>query len=483
MSHVHRRVLVGTLMATAVVLAAAAPAQSQTLYDIVISGGRVIDPASGLDAVRNLGITGGTIRAITPDALAGRHVIDATGLVVAPGFIDTDTYVDHAGDQVLDGVTTALALLVGTTDVDEWYARYDGRMPIHYGVSIDYSQVKNRVQAGTTTARSPSAPWEEDLTPVLDEMERGLRAGAVALSLGLGATLDVTGSELYHTFGLAARHQAPVVATLPDRYWTDDRNIADLLAVIGAATATGALIHIPHILSTGGPRVTEMLDIISAARERGVRVSAEDYPWTAALGSMMPGEGDDWPDEDLHDVQPLGFGQRLTRETYDRFRDRPMMIYWHNDMLEPVLPHVLAHPWIAIASHANPPSITERGWGHPRTVGSYGRLFGTYVREQQLLTLGEAIRKASLMPAERLQDRVPAMARKGRLQAGADADVIAFDPATFRERATFDSLIPSEGMRYVIVGGRLVVSEGELLPVAAGQPVRAQVDPRSESAG
>jgi cytosine/adenosine deaminase-related metal-dependent hydrolase len=452
-------------------------AQSETVYDLVILNGRVIDPASGVDAVRNLGISGGTIRAVTTAPLAGRQIIDAAGLVVAPGFIDTDTYVEHAALQVLDGVTTALALLVGTTDVDAWYRLYEGRMPIHYGVSIDYSQVREELRRAGVSQRVQDAPWETDLAPVLHDLERGLRAGAAALSLGLGATLDVSGTEIRQAFELAARHGAHVVATLPDRYWTDDRTTADLLSVIGAASITGAAIHIPHIGSTGGPRVMEMLEMIATARGRGVRVTAEDYPYAAALGSLGPGEADEWPDEELHDVQPLGFGQRLTRETYAQFRDRQILVYWHNRGLEPYLPAALAHPWMSIASHANPPSITERGWGHPRTVGTYGRLFGTYVREQQLMTLAEAIRKSSLMPAERLQDRIPAMARKGRLHEGADADVVVFDASRFAERATFDSLVSSEGMRFVIVAGRVVVREGELLDVMAGLPVRAPVRP------
>jgi N-acyl-D-aspartate/D-glutamate deacylase len=142
---------------------------------------------------------------------------------------------------------------------------------------------------------------------------------------------------------------------------------------------------------------------------------AEDYPYTAALGSLGPGEADDWPDEELHDVQPLGFGQRLTRETY--------------------------------------------------------------VRDQQRITLAEAVYKSSLMPAERLRERVPAMAGKGRLQEGADADIVVFDAGRFTERATFDSLAPSEGMRFVIVGGHLVVDEGELLGVTPGRPVRSAREP------
>lgn len=175
---------------------------------------------------------------------------------------------------------------------------------------------------------------------------------------------------------------------------------------------------------------------------------------TGSLGSSLPR----WS----------AFRLVLKEEEFVQFRD---------DIMQPYLPAALSHPWTSIASHADPPWVTARGWGHPRTVGTYGRLFGTYVRDERLLTLMEAVRKSSLMPAERLRERVPAMARKGRLQEGADADIVVFDPERFAERATFDSSTPSKGMRFVVVAGQVVVADGELLPVAAGLPVRAPFEP------
>jgi hypothetical protein len=445
-------------------------------YDLVILDGRVIDPASGLDAIRNVGINGGTVAVVSEARLLGRETIDAAGLVVAPGFIDTDTYMENAALQLLDGVTTAFSLLVGTADVDRWYAQHEGRMPINYGVSIDYSRARAKAQAEGAYRPDPRAPWQADLRPVLREVERGFAEGAVALSLGLGATLQLSGEDVFQAFQLAASAGAHVVATLPDENWDSGDATANLSRVICAAAATGAAIHIPHIVSTGGPRLPVMLRLIAAARERGVEVTAEDYPFRAAMGSLSPGEADDWPDHELNDVQPVGHGDRLTRETYAGFRDRRLLVWFHNDSIEPFLTAALTSSFVSIASHSSPPSLTTRGQGHPRTAGTYSRLLGTYVRARELLSLSEAIRKAALMPAERLTARVPAMARKGRIQTGADADIVLFDPSEIAEQATLDELRPSRGVRFVLVNGTIVVRDGAVQEgVMAGRPVRAPI--------
>jgi hypothetical protein len=454
------------------------PPAPPSVFDIVIANGRVIDPASGLDAQRYLGINGGTIAAVSEASLRGRETIDAAGLVVAPGFIDTDTYMENAALQLLDGVTTAFRALVGTVEVDRWYAQHEGQLPINYGVAVDYSRVRAAAQQDGSYAPNPQAPWEVDLGPVLQRLERGFADGAVALTLGLDATLQVSGVEAVHAFRIAADAGAHVVATLPGTSWDSGDATAALAQMIGTAAVTGAAIHIPHIVSSGGPRIPQMLALIAAARERGMEVTAEDYPFRAAMGSLAPGEADDWPDHELHEVQPVGFGERLTRESYARFRDRAATVWFHNDSIEPYLVQTLAVPFVSIASHASPPSLTARGAGHPRTTGTYSRLLGTYVRELGVLSLPEAIRKASLMPAERLQGRVPEMARKGRLQAGADADIVLFDPDRIAEQGTFDDLRPSTGVRFVLVNGQVVVRDGVVQEaVMAGRPVRGTVRP------
>jgi dihydroorotase len=120
----------------------------------------------------------------------------------------------------------------------------------------------------------------------------------------------------------------------------------------------------------------------------------------------------------------------------------------------------------------------ENGRGHPRTSGTYARVLGRYVRDEKLVPLMEALRRMTLDPARRLERRTPAMAAKGRIRAGADADITIFDPATVIDRATYeDATIPSAGIPYVLIAGQLVVDRGEITGVRAGRAIRAAVKP------
>jgi dihydroorotase len=115
------------------------------------------------------------------------------------------------------------------------------------------------------------------------------------------------------------------------------------------------------------------------------------------------------------------------------------------------------------------------GIGHPRTSGTYSKVLGRYVREAGSLSLMDALRKMTLMPARRLEARVPAMAAKGRIRAGADADLTIFDPARVADRSTYrEPSLQPEGIRHVVVGGVAVVSDGKLVQgVSPGRAVRA----------
>ena len=121
---------------------------TEDLYDVVVLNGRVMDPESNLDAVRNLGVRGGKIQTLTTKSLKGRTVIDAKGLIVAPGFIDLhvhDMNDEHHRAQAMDGVTTALELEIGTADIDQWYAEREGKTLINYGASIGHVPVRMAV--------------------------------------------------------------------------------------------------------------------------------------------------------------------------------------------------------------------------------------------------------------------------------------------------------------------------------------------------
>ncbi len=139
-------------------------------YELVIAGGRVMDPETGLDAVRDIGVTGGKIRAVSQRPLVGAAIIDARGLVVAPGFIDLHAHGQDAANYAMraaDGVTTALELEVGTANVDAWYAARAGKALINHGVSVGHIHVRMAV-LGDPPAFLPQRSWSKLLTGLKD---------------------------------------------------------------------------------------------------------------------------------------------------------------------------------------------------------------------------------------------------------------------------------------------------------------------------
>src|SRR5256885_2111531 len=187
-------------------------------YDIVITNGRVMDPESGLDAVRNVGISGGQIRAISSEALKGQQTIDAKGLVVAPGFIDLHEHGQEPRNyqfQARDGVTTSLEMEAGTDDVDKWYAAREGKSLINFGVSIGHIPTRMKVLGGpggflpTGEAAHPAATPDE-LARLKEEMDKGFRQGALAEGMGVNYTPGATHGEIVEMFRVAAKYGASV---------------------------------------------------------------------------------------------------------------------------------------------------------------------------------------------------------------------------------------------------------------------------------
>jgi dihydroorotase len=181
-----------------------------------------------------------------------------------------------------------------------------------------------------------------------------------------------------------------------------------------------------------------------------------------------------WPDSRFGQHQLVSTGERLTRKTFEQARKQGgtnATVIIHGRSEEQTRAAIVS-PLTMIASDG----FIENGRGHPRTSGSYSKVLGKYVREEKALTLMDALRKMTLMPAQRLEARVPAMARKGRIKVGADADLTIFDPATVIDRATYeDATIPAVGIPYVIVGGQVVVDSGKVTTARPGRAIRAAV--------
>jgi N-acyl-D-aspartate/D-glutamate deacylase len=455
----------------AVVLAAAC---SSPTYDLVIANGRVMDPESGLDGVRHVGITGGEIVAISEGTLKGTRVVDATGLVVAPGFIDLHEHGQNEesyGLMVRDGVTSALEIEVGTGDIATWYAEREKGQIVNYGASIGHIKARMQVLHDPGTGLLPAGVGGSGMASDAQQTEmeailrRGLAEGAVAVGFGSAYTPGANMAEIERMFRVAGGGGASAHIHMRG-------GIAGLDSTIAAAKAAGAKLHFVHINSSADTLLPAFLEHITAARDAGQDVTVEAYPYGAGMTEITSALFDDWrtwPDARFPLHQLVSSGARLTRKTFGEARVKGGTVIIHGRSEDQTRMAILS-PLAMIASDG----YIENGRGHPRTSGSFSKVLGKYVREEKALPLMDALRKMTLMPAQRLEARVPAMVQKGRVRAGADADLTVFDPATVIDHSTYeDATIPSAGVPYVIVGGQLVVDGGKLTAARPGRAIRA----------
>jgi N-acyl-D-aspartate/D-glutamate deacylase len=444
-------------------------------YDLVLEGGRVMDPETGLDAVRNVGIRDGRIVRISPQALNGQRVVHAAGLVVAPGFIDLHQHGQDLASQrvkALDGVTTALELEIGAPDVAQFLKAKEGHSLIHYGTSASHVAARALVfgaplPAGTILPKSglatDQAATPEQIEAIRERLREELDAGGLAVGMGIQYTPGATRLEVIDMFRLAAERSLPVYTHMRSAGRIEPGSSIEAISeVIGAAAITGAALHIVHINSTCLRDSLECLSMVEGARARGLDVTTEAYPYIAgmtAINSALFNPG--WREKlgiDYGDLVLPDTGEHLTKQRFDELHNSSathwVLIFANT---QEVVDKVIPHPLVMIAS--------DGAEGHPRNAGTYSRVLAQYVREKGTVTLMDAIRKMSLMPAQMLERSTPAARQKGRLQEGADADIVVFDANTIGDRATFEKpMEPSVGVRYLVVGGTLLVDEGKLVP-------------------
>jgi len=443
-------------------------------YDLVIAAGRVMDPETGLDAERNVGIRNGKIVRISSEALSGRRVIHAAGLVVAPGFIDLHQHaqgIDSQRAKALDGVTTALELEIGVPDVAEFLKTKKGHSLIHYGTSASY------VGARALTFGTPLPPGEilpksglatelpattEQIMRIEDRLRAELDAGGLAVGMGIQYTPGATRLEVIDMFRLAAERKVPVYTHVRSSGPVDPGCIEAVSEVIAASAISGAPLHIVHINSTCLRDAPQCLSMIEGARARGLDVTTEAYPYIAGMtfinsAVFNPGWQEKQGGISYGDLVLPNTGEHLTKERFDELHNSstPQTVLIFSNSQE-VLDKVIPDPLVMIASDGLE--------GHPRNAGTFSRLLAQYVREKRTITLMEALRKMSLMPAEMLERSTPAARQKGRLQEGADADIVVFDPATVGDHATFQKpMEPSVGVHYLLVAGTVIVDDGKIV--------------------
>ncbi|TRZ81410.1 MAG: D-glutamate deacylase [Sediminibacterium sp.] len=457
-------------------------AQSKKVFDIVLVGGRVIDPETKLDAVRNIGILNGRIASISTNTLVGKELIDVKGLVVAPGFIDMHIHGRTNQEQEFqlhDGLTTTLELEWGVENIEQWYGSRKSKALINFGASVcwpferfkameKYKEAKQLMMENTIKGNSSlenlfnaiGGSYKDKLTKeesnkMLMNINKSLAEGGIGIGIPIGYLPKTNPEELYEVYKFAGKKQVLLFSHLREP------NMLSFQEAIANATLTGAPLHIVHINSMALGHIQMALDMIEAAKKRGVNISTEMYPYTAGstlIQSAIFNEG--WQerlDMSYNDLQWVLTGERLTKETFDKYRQTGGAVIIHN-MQPEWLKIGMENPTVMIASDGMPYSALA----HPRTAGTFSRVLGKYVREDKVIDLNTAIAKMTLLPAKRLESIAPSMRQKGRIQVGADADITIFNAAKIIDKASFEKgLAFSEGVEFVIVNGTLVLKNGK----------------------
>ena len=435
-----------------------------------------MDPESGVDGVRHIGIRGAKLEAISETPLAGARVIDASRHVVSPGFIDLHEHGQQEESyrlMVRDGVTSAFELEVGTGDVAAWYAARANGQIVNYGVSIGHIPARMKVLGDPGKGLLPAGiggsgtASEAHLAAMETILREGLAQGAVAVGFGSAYTPGAPISEIERMFRVAAEGGASAHIHMRG-------GIKGLEETIAASQAAKTALHIVHVNSSAGDELAAFLAAIKAARDAGQDVTTEAYPYGAGMTEIQSALFDDWekwPDDRFALHQLVSSGERLTRASFAKARATGGTVIIHGRSEEQTRAAIVS-PLSMIASDG----FIENGRGHPRTSGTYAKVLGKYARDEKAVSLMDALRRMTLEPARRLERRTPAMTNKGRVRVGADADLTIFDPDAVIDRSTYENAtIASAGIPYVIVGGQIVVENGEVTAARPGRAVRAPV--------
>ena len=485
---------------------------SNLVYDVVINGGRVMDPESGLDAIRNIGIRGDKIDIITEQAIEGKETLDATGHVVAPGFIDLHAHGQGPFDiktKLRDGVTSPLEIEAGAFPVGVYYKSMEGKSQANYAASVGhvwarmaaldgvdpeglglYSGSMNKCVADGSQWHEKNTDDPKDIERILANIEQGLKEGGVGIGIPVGYFNKCSSKELEAVFALAKRCKTFISSHV--RYMSNIQpsGIMGLLEMIALSYTYDVPLFIHHIHSTSLHRTAEALGIVDAAQKKGLNIIAEAYPYdygSSVIGADYLGEGfQEAIGMDYSDILYIPTMEKMTKELLAKYREAdPGGFMMMRHMRMPDVDAAMQHDGVVVGSDAmgygdkdGKPLAWDAdpatGTAHPRGAGCYAKTL-RLVREKDYMPLMTAISKMSYLTAKWLEDFIPDMKQRGRLKPGANADISIFNPDTVKDNAVPEPgkfALPSTGIPHVIVNGTIVVKDSEVLKVYPGQAIK-----------
>ncbi|WP_165954332.1 amidohydrolase family protein [Seongchinamella unica] len=492
-----------------------------TSYDIVILNGRVMDPETKLDAIRNVGVKNGKIAVITEKALSGKETIDATGHIVAPGFIDIHSHTSNIplGQKLhlRDGVTTPLDMESGAYPVDLWYELLEGKSQTNYGATVSAAGIREQLSNPdykTSTGSilldafdphtdsmfdmsvSSFLPSKEQIDAMEDMIEEGISQGGLGIGIPVGyMTRGTTSEETIMWQRVVAKHNLTTV--LHGRFSSQQPPATGILGtqeMLANLAVYGGGLYVSHIHQQALGLTSSAIDFLADAKERGLNTVAAIYPYyqgatIAGADYLEPENYQRNMGRTYKDIIEVATMKPLTEERYNELiKEQPGASVIFAGVDEAIMLAALADPGTLVESDAAPLNVTETGdlaidWdipfesiqGHPRAAGTHAKVL-RLVREKGLMPMMLAVSKMTYMPASFLENSgVSMMSQKGRIQVGSDADITIFDPETVTDNATMaKGGLASTGIPFVIVNGTVVVRDSKVLKgVYPGQAIRS----------
>ncbi len=446
------------------------------MLDILIVNGIFPDFESNVMKEANIGLQDGVVAYIGSGEPAARQVIDAAGKVVSPGFVDIHMHEERfrreghhyciANMMLAQGVTTGVGGNCGDLFQEVSYFRNTmdelGGAPINYMLQSGYNIYRQGLGIDWHEAASPG-----QIRKIQEKIRTDLAAGAIGLSFGIEYAPGMSVEEILTALECLEDPGLYVSAHYRHDSTRAIEAIREMLFIVDSIPQKFQISHLSSCSAMG--QMDEALTIINEAIDRNPRLNYDTYPYNAfstRIGTTVfePGCLDLWGKDycDILLTEPPYEGVRCTKEIFDDARaNHPNILAVAFAMNESEIRQAIVNRHGMVASDG----ILSNGKGHPRAGGTFPRILGKYVREEQALPLIDALRKITLTPADRLD-----LAKKGRIVSGADADITIFDPGTVKDGATWtDPSVQPEGIDWVIVGGRVAMDHKKVIDDRLGR--------------